>query len=108
MRPKPPQTSDTDDLFRARLEQIIDMGHELVRLADRIDWDWIDAKIADRFSTQGRPGTDTRFMVGLLLLKHIFALSDEGVCERWVYDPYFQYFTGERSSSTPFPTNVRG
>jgi hypothetical protein len=21
--------------------------------------------------------------------------SDEQVCERWVYDPYFQYFTGE-------------
>jgi hypothetical protein len=26
------------------------------------------------------------------LLKHIYGLSDEGVCERWVYDPYFQYF----------------
>jgi IS5 family transposase len=34
-------------------------------------------------------------VLGLLLLKHIFALSDEGVCERWVYDPYFQYFAGE-------------
>jgi Transposase domain (DUF772) len=30
-----------------------------------------------------------------LPIKHIFALSDEEVCERWVYDPYFQYFTGE-------------
>ena len=34
-------------------------------------------------------------MIGLLLLKHIYGLSDEGVCERWVYDPYFQHFTGE-------------
>jgi IS5 family transposase len=25
----------------------------------------------------------------------MFGLSDEGVCERWVYDPYFQHFTGE-------------
>ncbi|HZD52364.1 MAG TPA: IS5 family transposase, partial [Woeseiaceae bacterium] len=33
--------------------------------------------------------------VGLLLLKHIYGLSDEGVRERWVHDPYFQYFTGE-------------
>jgi hypothetical protein len=33
-------------------------------------------------------------VVGLLLLKHIYGLSDEGVCERWVYDPYFQHFTG--------------
>jgi hypothetical protein len=29
------------------------------------------------------------------LLKHIYGLSDEGVCKRWVYDPYFQHFTGE-------------
>ena len=34
-------------------------------------------------------------MIGLLLLKHIYGLSDKGVCERWVYDPDFQYFTGE-------------
>jgi hypothetical protein len=24
-----------------------------------------------------------------------YGSSDEGVCERWVHDPYFQYFTGE-------------
>src|SRR5262249_53456180 len=40
-------------------------------------------------------GDRNRFMIGLILLKHIYGLSDEGVCERWVYDPYFQYFTGE-------------
>jgi hypothetical protein len=30
-----------------------------------------------------------------LLLKHIYRLTDEGVCERWFYDPHFQHFTGE-------------
>jgi transposase, IS5 family len=34
-------------------------------------------------------------VIGLLLLKHIYALSDEGVCDRWVHDPYFQNFAGE-------------
>ena len=34
-------------------------------------------------------------MVGLHILKHMFDLSDEEVCERWVYDPYFQCFCGE-------------
>jgi hypothetical protein len=29
--------------------------------------------------------------IGLLLLKHIYGLSDEGVCARWVHDPYFQH-----------------
>src|ERR1700747_318406 len=32
-----------------------------------------------------------------------FALSDEQVCERWVYDPYFQYFTGEEFFRHAFP-----
>jgi IS5 family transposase len=26
---------------------------------------------------------------------HPFNLSEEEVCERWVENPYFQYFTGE-------------
>ena len=42
-------------------------------------------------------------MIGLLLLKHIYGLSDEGVCERWVYDPYFQHFTGEAFFQHAFP-----
>lgn len=95
MRPKKHEKDGSGDLFRARLDQIINMRHALVRLADEIDWDWIDAELADLFSDEGRPGTETRFMIGLLLLKHIYALSDELVCERWVHDPYFQYFTGE-------------
>jgi len=71
------------------------MKHELVRLADAADSDWIDAELAVFYRENGRPAVPTRFMVGLLLLKHIYALSDEGVCARWVHDPYVQYFTGE-------------
>ena len=33
-------------------------------------------------ANMGRPVVPTRFMIGLLLLKHIYALSDEDVCER--------------------------
>ena len=108
MRPRKPEKSESGDLFRARLDQIINMGHELVRLADAIDWDWLDGELAGQFSDTGRPGTETRFMVGLLLLKHIYALSDEGVCERWVYDPYFQYFTGEEFFQHTFPHERSG
>src|SRR6185437_2165403 len=90
-------------LFRARIDQIINMKHELVRLAGAIDWEWLDAEIAPLFSAKGRPASPTRFMIGLLLLKQVFALSDEQVCERWVYDPYFQYFTGEEFFQHAFP-----
>lgn len=95
MRPSKTQAEDAGDLFRARLDQIINMQHALVRLAGKVDWDWIDGELSELFSACGRPGVPTRFMIGLLLLKHIYGLSDEGVCERWVHDPYFQRFTGE-------------
>ena len=103
MRPKQQTTTQSGDLFRARLEQIINMKQELVQLAGKIDWAWLDGEIAPLYSDKGRPGVATRFVIGLLLLKHIYGLSDEGVCERWVYDPYFQYFTGEEFFQHEFP-----
>src|SRR5437588_6206722 len=103
MRPNKHKTTGSNDLFRARLDQIINLKHELVLLAGKIDWDWIAGEIAPLYSENGRPGIETRFMIGLLLLKHIYGLSDEGVCERWVHDPYFQYFTGEEFFQHTFP-----
>src|SRR5215472_13032018 len=103
MRPKQRATTGESDLFRARLDQIMNMKHELVQLAGKIDWVWIDDEIAPLYSENGRPGIETRFVIGLLLLKHIYGLSDEGVCERWVYDAYFQYFTGEEFFQHSFP-----
>jgi IS5 family transposase len=103
MRPKKPETTMSGDLFRARLDQIINMKNELVQLAGRLDWERIDGEIAPLYSDKGRPGIETRFAIGLLLLKHIYGLSDEGVCERWVFDPYFQYFTGEEFFQHAFP-----
>ena len=79
MRPNKPRTTGEGDLFRARLDQIINMKHELVQLAARIDWDWVDREVAPVYSDNGRPGIATRFVIGLLLLKHIYGLSDEGV-----------------------------
>jgi len=67
MRPKKHKTTGSNDLFRARLDQIINMKHELVQLAGKIDWDWIDGEIAPLYSGNGRPGIETRFMIGLLL-----------------------------------------
>jgi IS5 family transposase len=34
-------------------------------------------------------------MAGLAILKHTYDLSDEVLCERWVENPYYQYFCGE-------------
>jgi hypothetical protein len=44
---------------------------------DRLGLD--QREIAPLYSENGRPGIETRFVIGLLLLKHIYGLSDEGV-----------------------------
>jgi IS5 family transposase len=103
MRPKKPKVTAEGDLFRARLDQIINIKHELVQLARKVDWEWIEQQIAPLYSEKGRPGIEARFVVGLLLLKHVYRLSDEGVCERCVHDPYLQHFTGETFFQHAFP-----
>jgi hypothetical protein len=59
MRPMQHETTGSNDLFRARLEQIINMKHELVQLVGKIDWAWIDSEIAPLYSDKGRPGIET-------------------------------------------------
>jgi transposase, IS5 family len=108
MRPKQQQKARHDDLFRARLDQIINMKHALVTLANRIDWGWLDDQLAPYFSDAGRPAEPVRFMIGMLLLKHTYALSDEQVWDRWVHDPYFQYFTGEEFFQHDLPHERSG
>jgi IS5 family transposase len=108
MRPKQQQKARHDDLFRARLDQIINMKHALVALADKIDWAWLDEQLADCFSDEGRPAEPVRFMIGMFLLKHTYALSDEQVWDRWVHDPYFQYFTGEEFFQHALPHERSG
>ena len=79
MRPKQPQKARHEDLFRARLDQSINMKHALVALADKIDWAWLDEQLAVRFSDKGPPAEPVRFMIGMFLLKHTYGLSDEQV-----------------------------
>jgi IS5 family transposase len=95
MRPNPQDLPQTYDIFRSQLEQIINMEHELVCLSQAIDWKYLESKNEAFYKEEGRPGVTSRLMIGLHLLKYMFNLSDEGVCERWVYDPYFQFFCGE-------------
>jgi len=47
-------------------------------------------------------------MIGMFLLKHTYNLSDEPVWERWVQDPYFQYFTGEEFFQHALPHERSG
>jgi IS5 family transposase len=95
MRPRRPEGDEPDDLFRARLSQQLDLKHPLVRLAGLIDWEGLESAFGPLYHERaGRPGKPTRLMVGLTYLKHTYNLSDEAVCERWVENPYWQFFCG--------------
>jgi IS5 family transposase len=96
MRPKERRESGEQDLFRSRLDQLIDLDHALVKLARAIDWRFLEEKFGAAYTDKpGHPPLPTRLMAGLAILKHTYDLSDEGLCERWVENPYFQYFCGE-------------
>ena len=105
MRPKKHETTREDDLFRARLDQIINLKHELVQpLAGRIDWAWLDGEIAPLYSDKGRPGIESRFAGSACCCSsRSTGCPTRGVCERWVHDPYFQHFTGYEFFQHEFP-----
>jgi IS5 family transposase len=112
----------TEDFFRARLDQMIDMRHPLVVLATRMPWTEIEASLAPLFahrsrpgravsdadlfgpssqlvgagiSNAGRPRLPIRLMVSLLYLKHAYGLSDQEVVERWSENVVWQFFSGQ-------------
>ena len=111
----------TDDFFRSRLDQMIDLRHPLAVLARRLPWDMIETALApalahrdragreqpgaDLFgptiavagagvSPAGRPRLPIRLMASLLYLKHAFNLSDEELVERWTENVVWQFFSG--------------
>jgi len=112
----------TDDFFRARLDQMIDLRHPLAVLANRMPWAQIEAALAPAFarknrqgqavagsglfgtslqiagaglSAAGRPRLPIRLMAALLYLKHAFNLSDEELVARWSENIVWQYFSGQ-------------
>jgi IS5 family transposase len=96
MRPKERHRTGQADIFRSRLDQIVDMKHPLVLLAGKIDWGFLEAQFGAVYTDKpGRPPLPTRLMAGLAILKSMHDLSDEALCDRWVENPYFQLFCGE-------------
>lgn len=115
-----PACPATEDFFRLRLDQMIDLRQALAVLASRMPWQELEARLAHLFkrraragvampdldlfgeapvraaqvSNAGRPRVPLRVMIALLYLKHAFNESDEGVVERWGETPTWQFFSG--------------
>ncbi len=96
MKPKEPIKTGQHDMFRSRLDQIIDLSHEKVVLAAKIDWQFLSETFGAAYTDRpSHPALSTRLMAGLQILKYADDLSDEELCARWVENPYYQYFCGE-------------
>src|ERR1700722_18713583 len=96
MRPRERRESGEQDLFRSRLDQVINMDHTLARLARTIDWGFLEETFGAVYADgSGRPPLPTRLMAGLPILKHTYNLRDEGVCLQCGENPYYQYVCGE-------------
>jgi IS5 family transposase len=96
MRPRERRETGEQDLFRSRLDQIIDMKHPLVTLGRTVDWAFLEREFGAVYTDgPGQPPLPTRLMAGLSILKHTCDLSDEVLCERWAENPYYQFFCGE-------------
>lgn len=91
------------ELFRPMLVDFIDNKHGLVLLSEKIDWDYFEKEFSPLYSKVGNPSHPVRFMVGCLLLKHLYNLGDETLEKAWIMNPYMQYFCGRVFFEHEFP-----
>src|SRR4030042_2525112 len=103
MHPKKRELSQ-EELFKSRWDQMLDPKHPLFRLANAIDWKYLEKEFG-RFYVEnvGRPGKPIRILVGLHYLKNAYDESDESCVERFLENPYWQYFCGFEHFQHEFP-----
>ncbi len=78
-----------------RLADILNSSHSLYRLANSLNWEYLSNQFGKYYAyDKGRPAIPIRVMVGLHYLKYLEDESDESVVEKFVENPYWQYFCG--------------
>lgn len=96
-------TTPQNTLF-SRLEEQLDRKHPLYILSNKVHWNVFETAFSRHYhARKGRPCKSIRLMVGLLILKHLRNLSDEGVVLQWTENAYYQYFCGMEEFSIAPP-----
>jgi transposase, IS5 family len=91
-------------MFRSRLDNILNTRHPLFKLAHKIEWGFFEGEFGPLYVEKvGRPGLPIRLLVGLHYLKHAYRESDESVVEKFLENPYWQYFCGFEYFQHHFP-----
>lgn len=87
------------DIYHHLFKEPLQKDHELILLADRIDWERITDRLIGYYSKKGRKAKNIRLMVGLHILKHRFNLSDEQVVKGLHENVYWMAFCGVKLQS---------
>ncbi len=86
------------------LESFLDKDHELYRLANILNWDYLIDSFGPYYvENNGRPGVPIRVIAGLHYLKYLENESDESVVEKFCENPYWQYFCGFKTFQHELP-----
>ncbi|ASO04109.1 IS5 family transposase [Arenibacter algicola] len=89
------------------LEETLNQKHPLYILSNRVDWELFDREFSPLYcQDNGRPAKPIRLMVGLVILKHLRDISDEGIVEQWAENLYYQYFCGQQEFSSCEPCDA--
>lgn len=104
MKGQSPSKGQTNFLLPGLREQL-NPKVGLYRLAETINWDYFESEFSTLYSEKGRPAKPIRLMTGLLILKSLDNLSDEELVQRWVRDPYYQFFCGESEFQWSLPVD---
>jgi transposase, IS5 family len=82
------------DIYSHLFQDPLQKNHELLLLAEHIDWDDLTDRLLPYYSRRGRRPKKIRLMVGLHILKHRFDLSDEEVVQGLHENVYWMGFCG--------------
>ena len=87
MLPKSPNDSAQTNFFD--IANQLNSNHPLIALGNAIDWSFLEQKLKPLYTPLGRNAKPIRLMSGLLMLKQLYDLSDEGVVAQWRMNPYY-------------------
>lgn len=102
MKSSSPDRDEKSFLYQG-LEEMLNPKDTLYQLSAKMPWKEIEKEFEKYYIDFGRPAKPIRLMVSLLILKQMYNLGDETVVERWVQNPYWQYFSGEKDFQWKLP-----
>lgn len=94
---------DQQSFLYQGLKEILNPKEPLYQLSEKIPWLELEKAFTKYYIDFGRPAKPIRLMVSLMLLKQMYNLGDETVIAQWVQNPYWQYFSGEKTFQWKMP-----